>query len=35
MDCELRLMEPDFFWMPIVHSEDLSLYQQHVGYVRG
>jgi uncharacterized protein (DUF924 family) len=35
MDRELRPMERDFFWMPIVHSEDLSLHQQHVGYVQG
>jgi uncharacterized protein (DUF924 family) len=34
MDRELKPMERDFFWMPIVHSEDLSLHQRHVGYVK-
>ncbi|MDQ3864022.1 MAG: DUF924 domain-containing protein [Actinomycetota bacterium] len=33
MDRELRPMERDFFWMPIVHSEDVSLHRRHVGYV--
>lgn len=33
MDLGLRPMERDFFWMPIVHSEDVSLHRRHVGYV--
>jgi uncharacterized protein (DUF924 family) len=33
MDRELEPMERDFFWMPIVHSEDLSLHRRHVRYV--
>ena len=35
MDRELRPIERDFFWMPIVHSEDLSLHEQHIRYVEG
>ena len=35
MDLGLRPMERDFFWMPIVHSEDVSLHRRHVEGLAG